>query len=249
MKRKRAGITADFIKATYVSLLRGVNVGGGNRITKDQLRSAYQDAGFANIRTYLQSGNIVFDASSELNKVDIVTSIGQVLGRYLHNDIKVVVFTTKEWKAVLDHSPFEMNNGKPVSSKRLVDKKLVQTNYISFLCSSDKTAVQQSEICSLMTAYTSSNGGTIPVDSKLPTSTSTSSDSSSIDLVSDKCAVNNTIAYVPVLYIYAANGCIPCVYNNSQVEKVCGISATTRNFDTVCAIMSLCEEHGSSDQV
>ncbi len=44
----------------YLALLRGVNVGGKNIIAKDDLRECFEDLGYTNVRTYIQSGNILF---------------------------------------------------------------------------------------------------------------------------------------------------------------------------------------------
>ncbi len=47
---------------TFVALLRGINVGGKNRILMADLRACFEEAGYANVRTYIQSGNVVFGA-------------------------------------------------------------------------------------------------------------------------------------------------------------------------------------------
>ena len=44
----------------FLALLRGINVGGKNVIAKDDLRQCLAHLGFTNIRTYIQSGNILF---------------------------------------------------------------------------------------------------------------------------------------------------------------------------------------------
>jgi len=48
----------------YIALLRGINVGGTNIIKMVDLRAALESAGFENVRTYIQSGNVVFDCKS-----------------------------------------------------------------------------------------------------------------------------------------------------------------------------------------
>jgi uncharacterized protein (DUF1697 family) len=50
---------------TYVSFLRGINLGSHNRIAMPALTNLYQDQGFTAVQTYLQSGNVVFDAPEE----------------------------------------------------------------------------------------------------------------------------------------------------------------------------------------
>src|SRR5256885_12323419 len=46
----------------YVSLLRGINVGGHKRVKMDKLRSSFAALGFTSVKTYIQSGNVVFKA-------------------------------------------------------------------------------------------------------------------------------------------------------------------------------------------
>ena len=46
----------------YVALLRGINVGGKNLIKMTDLAACFQAQGFANVRTYIQSGNVIFSA-------------------------------------------------------------------------------------------------------------------------------------------------------------------------------------------
>ena len=47
----------------YISLLRGINVGGHRKIKKDNLKVLYESLGFRNVITYIQSGNFIFDVT------------------------------------------------------------------------------------------------------------------------------------------------------------------------------------------
>ncbi len=51
------------MRVTYVALLRGINVGGKNKIPMSDLRSLYVEAGCGDVQTYIQSGNVVFKAA------------------------------------------------------------------------------------------------------------------------------------------------------------------------------------------
>ena len=46
---------------TYISLLRGINVSGQKKILMAELKALYEDLGFTNVKTYIQSGNVVFE--------------------------------------------------------------------------------------------------------------------------------------------------------------------------------------------
>jgi uncharacterized protein (DUF1697 family) len=61
----------------YVAMLRGVNV-GGNSLKMDRLRQACEDLGLQNVRTYVQSGNIVFSSR------DSALKLAQTLTRISH---------------------------------------------------------------------------------------------------------------------------------------------------------------------
>jgi len=54
------------VNQTYIALLRGINVGGRNRLPMDDLVEAMQDLGAENVRTYIQSGNAAFEYAGNL---------------------------------------------------------------------------------------------------------------------------------------------------------------------------------------
>ncbi len=88
-----------------IALLRGINVGGHNKIAMADLRTLAESLGLANPRTLLQSGNLVFDAGrkapSALEKL-LETETDQQLG------VKVdyVVRSAEEWRAIIASNPF-----------------------------------------------------------------------------------------------------------------------------------------------
>jgi len=51
--------------SVYVSMLRGINVGGKKQIRMDTLRGIYEELGFSKVRSYVQSGNVVFESSEQ----------------------------------------------------------------------------------------------------------------------------------------------------------------------------------------
>lgn len=53
----------------YVALLRGVNVGGNNAVSMPTLRAACEDLGFANVQSYIQSGNLVFGSDTSAGSI------------------------------------------------------------------------------------------------------------------------------------------------------------------------------------
>ena len=88
-----------------VSLLRGINVGGRNKIRMADLRELYASLGFRNARTLLQSGNAVFEtAESDMTLVGREIEAG--IRRAFSLDIRVIMRSAAEFEAVLQRHPF-----------------------------------------------------------------------------------------------------------------------------------------------
>jgi len=89
--------------ATQVVLLRGINVGSANRVAMPALRTALTGAGHGNVRTYVQSGNIVLD--SELGADDLAAQVGDAIEAEFGLQIPVVTRTHAELAAVVEANP------------------------------------------------------------------------------------------------------------------------------------------------
>ena len=84
-------------------LLRGINIGPRNRIAMADLREALADAGFDDVRTYLQSGNVVL--SSDAPPERLARECEQLIAERFSLDIPVVVRTRDELAKVVKHNP------------------------------------------------------------------------------------------------------------------------------------------------
>lgn len=89
---------------TYVLLLRGVMPTGKNRVPMAELRVALTDAGLADVRTYIQSGNAI--AASHLDHVAISQLVHDTIKQKIGADITVITRTAEEIKHVLAGNPF-----------------------------------------------------------------------------------------------------------------------------------------------
>jgi uncharacterized protein (DUF1697 family) len=87
-----------------IVLLRGVNVGGRNRVAMPALREALEEAGFAPARTYLQSGNVVLD--SDASPSLLARECERLIAERFSLDVSVVVRTRAELAKVVRHDPF-----------------------------------------------------------------------------------------------------------------------------------------------
>lgn len=82
----------------YIALLRKINVGGQNLMKMDALRGVFETAGFKNVRTFQQAGNVTFESTGSLEKR---------LARILNTDLRVVVFSLDELKKLARGNPFK----------------------------------------------------------------------------------------------------------------------------------------------
>ena len=86
--------------ATYIALLRAVNVSGKNKLPMADLREAVAEAGFDNVRTYVQSGNVVVDAKGSTAR-KIEKAMHELIAASFGLDVPVVARTAKQWREVL----------------------------------------------------------------------------------------------------------------------------------------------------
>ncbi len=89
---------------TYISLLRAVNVGGTGKLPMAELKKICDAIGFAEARTYIASGNVVFNSSLSAAKVKAV--LEKELTAYAAAPMQVLVRTAAELEAVLKANPF-----------------------------------------------------------------------------------------------------------------------------------------------
>jgi uncharacterized protein (DUF1697 family) len=89
----------------WVSLLRAVNLGARNKVPMPRLREVLEQAGFDEVRTYVQSGNIV-TRSSHRNPDKVAALIADVVAEHFAVDTPVAVRSPKQLRAVLEWNPF-----------------------------------------------------------------------------------------------------------------------------------------------
>jgi len=89
----------------FISLLRGINVSGQKSIKMDSLRALYQTLGFTNIKSYIQSGNLIFDAPHN-DPPKIITAIEKAIEREFGFSVPVQLRTPLDLTSIIDHNPF-----------------------------------------------------------------------------------------------------------------------------------------------
>ncbi len=101
---------------TYIAMLRGVNVTGHNSIKMEQLRGLCNRLGFQKAETYVQSGNIVFQAKME-NPAVLSKRIGESILDSFGIETPVIIRTSNEVENVVANNPFLKE--KDVDSSKL----------------------------------------------------------------------------------------------------------------------------------
>jgi uncharacterized protein (DUF1697 family) len=89
----------------YVALLRAVNVGGTGKLPMTELKSMCDSSGFLNPRTYIASGNVVFE--SKLSEAAVKAKLEKCMASYAGKPVDVMVRTGPEMAAILAKNPFK----------------------------------------------------------------------------------------------------------------------------------------------
>ena len=88
----------------YIALLRGVNVGGKNKVSMSILKTAFEEIGFYNVSTYINSGNVIF-SSKEDDVAALQQTCRQAIIDTFQLDIPVAVLSASDLSDVLCNAP------------------------------------------------------------------------------------------------------------------------------------------------
>ena len=90
----------------FVALLRGINVGGKNKVPMAELKSCFEELGYENIQTYIASGNVIFE--SKKSSAKLTDEIQEALPKKFKLDselITILVLSDKQLKKVINQAP------------------------------------------------------------------------------------------------------------------------------------------------
>lgn len=90
----------------YIVLLRGINVGGHKKILMADLRNLFEDLGFTNVRTYIQTGNIIFDYPAKDNNITLARKIEKKILNCYDFEVPVMVRTNEELNDIVNNNPY-----------------------------------------------------------------------------------------------------------------------------------------------
>ena len=182
---------------TFISLLRGVNVSGQNKIHMPELKRLYETLNLSNVVTYIQSGNVLFDCA-EQDPTPLARLIEAELARSFGVTVRVILRDINRFQQIIDTNPF--------SNQR---KEEVEKLHITFLSDSlSETALSNLPLLADPKGYEAGRADEF--------------------LVFDR-----------EIYLFCPNGYGRTKYSNNFFERKLSLSATTRNWKTVCALNEL----------
>src|SRR5687768_17987048 len=88
----------------YVALLRAINVGGKNPIRMADLKACFEEHGFERVATYIQSGNVVFNAARS-SPTQLTVDIENMLAARFDYAASIVLRSRRQMRAIVDHAP------------------------------------------------------------------------------------------------------------------------------------------------
>ncbi|MDQ3292415.1 MAG: DUF1697 domain-containing protein [Bacteroidota bacterium] len=99
---------------TYIALLRGINVSGQKMIKMSDLLDLFKGLDFKNAKTYLQSGNVVFEAESQ-DTTHLEEQIATTITNKFKFSVPVLVKDQAEWLRILQNNPFINERNEDIS--------------------------------------------------------------------------------------------------------------------------------------
>jgi uncharacterized protein (DUF1697 family) len=91
----------------FIAFLRAINV-GNHTVKMDQLRRLFEELGFANVETFIASGNVIFDGKAK-DVRSLEAKIEKHLEKALGYEVSTMVRSTKELAAIAEHQAFKKN--------------------------------------------------------------------------------------------------------------------------------------------
>ncbi len=127
--------TSNFIHLTsyfitmqkYISILRGINVAGQRKILMKDLKELYQNLGFENVETYIQSGNVLFN--TDLDRSEISDKIEKAIFNKYAFEVPVIIRTKEELHKIHTSNPFFTQFQTQEEKEKLINDNL----YLTFL--------------------------------------------------------------------------------------------------------------------
>jgi uncharacterized protein (DUF1697 family) len=195
---------------TFISLLRGINVSGQNKIRILELKGMYQSLNLANVVTYIQSGNVIFDCE-EQDPALLTTLIEAEIAQAFGTSVRVILRDKNRLRQIIDSNPF--------LNQRNVDLEKLHVTFLS-----DSPAEQG------LRNLPASGGDRLAKEQLAKTLDSKAGNAEEFSV------------YDKEIYLFCPNGYGKTKFSNSFFEKKLNVSATTRNWKTVNALLEIANQ-------
>jgi len=96
---------------TFISILRGINVSGQKKILMADLKSLYDQLGFNDVTTFIQSGNVIFKSKKKGSDQAVAKAIGQAILKKYKFKVPIIIRTAEEMQKVISENPFPKQKG------------------------------------------------------------------------------------------------------------------------------------------
>jgi uncharacterized protein (DUF1697 family) len=106
----------------YIALLRGINIGPHKRMKMEKLRASCEGLGFTEVRTYIQSGNLIFKAP-KLSPAALAKKLGECILQDFGFSCEVISRSREEMKTIIDRNPF--------TKERRIDRSKLHVVFLS----------------------------------------------------------------------------------------------------------------------
>lgn len=88
----------------YICFLRGINVGGKNKVSMPELKKLFEENGFSDVTTYINSGNVIF-SYDKTNEEELKTECEAIIAEKFRLNIAVTIVSAKDLLAAVNHAP------------------------------------------------------------------------------------------------------------------------------------------------
>lgn len=94
------------IMTKYIAILRGINVGGKRKILMTDLKQLFENLGYIDVVSYIQSGNVIFNNPHNHSSIEIEDAIHKAISDQYSFDVPVIVRTASEIQAAVKSNPY-----------------------------------------------------------------------------------------------------------------------------------------------
>ena len=95
----------------YIALLRGINVSSQKIMPMNDLKQLFEESGFQNVQTYIQSGNVIFDSNTSIPS-ELAEAIKNSIRKKFGFEVNILIRTPDEFRKIISENPFLNDYGK-----------------------------------------------------------------------------------------------------------------------------------------